>query len=226
MIERLAVEVGIRPDFVMRGHEWPCERAPVVMLHDYGEDLDAWRGVDRSVAEQGFRVISLELPGHGLSDGEPEEATVMTNITNLLRQVSSVWGPLGLCTYGRLAADLCDLDGPEAPVAHIALSPCFSDEPEASNRDLRTSVPHLVVAATSDGRRSDAARAVFDRLGAQRLWASVASENHGPDLLLSHPHLIDDIGIFLRRHLVPKHLSWTASAHEKAVTEFLEEDSE
>ncbi|MBL6925404.1 MAG: hypothetical protein ISR42_08480 [Acidimicrobiia bacterium] len=225
-MERLPIEVRVRRDLVIRGHEWPVERAPVVMLHDHGEDLDAWRGVDRALAEQGFRVISLELPGHGLSDGTPGEATVLGDVTELLGQVSEVWGPLGLCTYGRLAADLCALDGPSAPVAHIALSPYSQDAPDNKGRSLNTRVLHLIIAATSDGPRSEAARVVFDRLSAQKLWASVAAHSHGPDLLRSNPHLIDDICIFLRRYLVPRHLSWTATAHATAVSEFLEEESE
>ena len=225
-MERLPIEVRVRPDLVIRGHEWPVERAPLVMLHDHGGDLDSWRGIDRLLAEQGFRVISLELPGHGLSDGTPEEATVLGDVTELLGQVSEVWGPLGLCTYGRLAADLCALDGPNAPVVHIALSPYTQDTPDQEDRGLNTRVLHLIIAATSDGPRSEAAHVVFDRLRAQKLWASVAAHSQGPDLLLSHPHLIDDICIFLRRYLVPKHLSWTASAHETAVSEFQKKDSE
>jgi pimeloyl-ACP methyl ester carboxylesterase len=40
---------------------------PVVLLHGYLESSEAWNGFARKMATR-FRIISVDLPGHGLSD--------------------------------------------------------------------------------------------------------------------------------------------------------------
>ena len=40
---------------------------PVVLLHGYLESSEVWHGFAQKLSEQ-FRVISIDLPGHGLSD--------------------------------------------------------------------------------------------------------------------------------------------------------------
>jgi len=45
----------------------------VVLLHDEGADLDSVRDLAIPLAQQGFSVLSLDLPGHGLSSGDFED---------------------------------------------------------------------------------------------------------------------------------------------------------
>lgn len=41
---------------------------PVVLLHGWGASLYMWRDWFAPLAEAGFRVLAVDLPGHGLSD--------------------------------------------------------------------------------------------------------------------------------------------------------------
>jgi len=109
-IEPVSIEVIAGDGLILRGYEWPTRGAPVVLLHDHDDDLDAWHDLDGELATNGFRVINLELRGHGLSDGDANRNTVLSDTQALLKEVKNVWGPVGLCTYGDVAAALCFLD--------------------------------------------------------------------------------------------------------------------
>ena len=224
-MEPLAIEVKTDGGLTVRGQEWPVQGPPIVMLHDHGDDLDSWRGVDRLLADQGFRVINLDLPNHGLSDEQGDDRSVAETVTEILKSLSGVWGPVGLCSYGSISVDLSQLRGQGGPATHVMVSPRGTGTVACSQPNAGQEVPQFVVAATNDGERSDEARAVFDGLGTQKLWASVAATDHGPALIRNRTHLLDDIAIFFRRTLVPAHLTWTASTHEEAAAEFLGTES-
>lgn len=42
----------------------------IVLLHDEGDDLDSMRPLAFALAELGFSIVNLDLPGHGLSSGD------------------------------------------------------------------------------------------------------------------------------------------------------------
>lgn len=225
-MEPLAIEIRVSEELVVRGQEWPVQGPPVAMIHDHGEDLDCWKGADRLLAERGFRVITLDLPNHGLSDDEVGDHSVLETLTEVIKNIAEVWGPFGLCSYGSISSELCEMQGPDAPVTHVMVSPRAPQGGSGIPVDLEHQMSQLVIAATNDGDRSEEARALFDSLGAKKLWASVAATDHGPDLIKSHTHLVDDMAIFLRRTLVSAHLEWTAATHEKAAAGFRTAESE
>ncbi len=58
------------PDGTMpRGQQWGEGESRVLLLHAAGGDLDAWGDLPSLLAARGFRVQTVDLPGHGLSDG-------------------------------------------------------------------------------------------------------------------------------------------------------------
>jgi pimeloyl-ACP methyl ester carboxylesterase len=48
---------------------------PVVLLHGYLESSEVWNGFEKKLASK-FRIISIDLPGHGLSDVYGETHTM------------------------------------------------------------------------------------------------------------------------------------------------------
>ena len=224
-IEPVSIEVTVENGLTMRGYEWPMRGAPVVLLHDYGKDLDVWQDLDRELAESGFRVINLELRGHGLSDGEANRNSVFSDTQALLKEVEGVWGPIGLCSYGRVAAILCSLDSVCVPTVQIVVSPLLGTGKELPVRGQRPDTSYLIISGTGDQQRTEQARLVFDCLGQNKLWASVASEKQGPELLLKHRHLVGDIALFLQRYLVPAHLKWQEAALEEVISKTKAQDS-
>ena len=169
-------------------------------------------------------MINLELRGHGLSDGEADRNTVLSDTQALLKEVKNVWGPVGLCTYGDVAAALCFLDSFCAPTVQIAISPLPSTDKQLDVTQ-RPDTAYLVISGTGDKKITEQARIVFDSLGRNKLWASVASDQQGPELLQKHRHLIGDMTLFLQRYLVPAHLEWQKTALEQVISETGPQDS-
>ena len=223
-IEPVSIEVIAGDGLILRGYEWPTRGAPVVLLHDHDDDLDAWHDLDGELATNGFRVINLELRGHGLSDGDANRNTVLSDTQALLKEVKNVWGPVGLCTYGDVAAALCFLDSFCAPTVQIAISPLPSTDKQLDVTQ-RPDTAYLVISGTGDKKITEQARIVFDSLGRNKLWASVASDQQGPELLQKHRHLIGDMTLFLQRYLVPAHLEWQKPALEQVISETGPQDS-
>ncbi|HIM71422.1 MAG TPA: alpha/beta hydrolase, partial [Alphaproteobacteria bacterium] len=56
-IEPVSIEVIAGDGLTLCGYEWPTRGAPVVLLHDHDDDLDAWHDLDGELATNGFRVI-------------------------------------------------------------------------------------------------------------------------------------------------------------------------
>jgi len=223
-IEPVSIEVIAGDGLILRGYEWPTRGAPVVLLHDHDDDLDAWHDLDGELATNGFRVINLELRGHGLSDGDANRNTVLSDTQALLKEVKNVWGPVGLCTYGDVAAALCFLDSFCAPTVQIAISPLPSTDKQLDVTQ-RPDTAYLVISGTGDKKITEQARIVFDSLGRNKLWASVASKLEGPELLQQHQHLVGDMTLFLQRYLVPAHLEWQKTALEQVISETGPQDS-
>ena len=224
IVEPVSIEVIAGDGLTLRGYEWPTRGAPVVLLHDHDDDLDAWHDLDGELATNGFRVINLELRGHGLSDGDANRNTVLSDTQALLKEVKNVWGPVGLCTYGDVAAALCFLDSSCAPTVQIAISPLPSTDKQLDVTQ-RPDTAYLVISGTGDKNIREQARIVFDSLGRNKLWASVASEQQGPELLQKHRHLVGDITLFLQRYLVPAHLEWQKTTLKQVISETRPQDS-
>jgi len=57
--------------FSSGGVEWQAGLPTLVMQHGAGLDRTVWVLLARYFARHGFNVVTLDLPGHGASDGEP-----------------------------------------------------------------------------------------------------------------------------------------------------------
>lgn len=48
-----------------------------VLVHGEGRDLDGWRPLAGFLADHGFSVLAIDLPGHGASDDPWESALAL-----------------------------------------------------------------------------------------------------------------------------------------------------
>src|SRR4051812_23079670 len=68
-----AVELESTDGVVLRGERWWGSNEWCVLMHDVGEDIDAWRPLQGYLAEQGRSAVAVDLRGHGGSDDAPED---------------------------------------------------------------------------------------------------------------------------------------------------------
>jgi pimeloyl-ACP methyl ester carboxylesterase len=64
-----AVEIQAADGFVLRGQVWRAGPSWTILVHEPGEDLDAWKPLPAVLAARGFTVLAYDLRGHGGSDG-------------------------------------------------------------------------------------------------------------------------------------------------------------
>ncbi len=232
------IEIALADGTVLRGIEHPADGPPLLFVHDLGDDLDAWGSVAPDVRSAGFRVICLELRGHGLSDGEADPSATVGDLTGALNEVAGAFGPVGLVAYGavsRIAFGLGTGDG--APIhavispappsgAHDGLDePSDSDDPDdgrgepgdgnGAGDDLEATsdgvaAMRVLFTGAHDEPAHEYVRNIHSSLRGQNMWISTGTVLRGPALLQEHPHLVEQLVMYMRRHLTAHHLAWIA----------------
>ncbi len=224
-----AVPIEIRLDdgTVLRGIEYPADGPPLLLVHDLGDDLDAWGSLPATLVTSGFRVISIELRGHGLSDGDVGDIDVSIthqDIAGVLEQTHATFGPCGLISYGTVANAALHLGADEgAPVqALISLSPntvVASHDSGSGQMDssmAMTGALRALITGSGDSESHEYVRSIHSQLQGQNMWVSTGSAISGPRLLIEHRHLLEQLVMFMRRYLTGFHLAWIAEVTEKA----------
>jgi pimeloyl-ACP methyl ester carboxylesterase len=163
--------------------QWPDSDLAVLMLHDLGGDLDDLRWIAEPLAAAGADVLSLDLPGHGLSDGDTgsdaDGAVAAGAIAAAWALLSADPGRAAcVLAEGRTAELVLGLDLPEPPVAAVLLALARGSVAEntaventaventavgAVTAGSWTCVPKLIVAPADTGYADDIT-------GATRAW--------------------------------------------------------
>ena len=198
------------PDgLVLRGHEWPADGPAVVFVHDLDDDLDAWGPVTAEVASHGLRVISVELRGHGLSDGEPDPDLLGQDLTALLGEIAASFGPVALVSYGRVTESMLFLNQDHGAPVQVMVSPLPVAPEEIDWRVTRPAM-RLVLKGALNEEVERQVGFIYPRMMGPKLQVSAADDAAGPRLLQEQPQLIEHLLTFLRRYLTGHHLGWIA----------------
>lgn len=202
----ISVEVVGENGVSLRGLEWPTPGPPVVFVHDYGADLDQWDSLTGDLAEAGYRVMSLELSGHGLSDGEPDFSSIADDVRNMIVQASSVWGPVGLVVVGESVRGAVQVGAAQGAPVQILLSPppLDVDYLKAGEKAMR-----MIVTGGTGQDGHAAAKSAHDHLRGQRMMMTVAgSAESGVGLATLRPSILEDMAQFFRYYLAPINMAW------------------
>ena len=180
---------------------WPGGPDTVILIHDAGGDLDDWGSLPATLAGQGYRVVAVDLPGHGLSDDPwdidraPEQVAEIVSAARLDSGRCFVVGAGGLApVIGDMAVDALVVVSPHAP---------------AGQERMSSGVPCLIFVGGANPEWADAADRFFR---ARRGWAVVSSfgvAENGPALLSSEwaSHLAEQTIAFLRDYRTPFRVS-------------------
>ena len=209
------IEVALSDGTVLRGLEHPADGPPLVFVHDLGDDLDAWGSLAATVNASGFRVIRLELRGHGLSGGEADPSATFGDLTGALTEVTGAFGPVGLVAYGGVSRVAYRLGAGDGAPIHALISPT----PGAGDGDGDLGVPgdaeavaamRVLFTGAHDEPAHGYVRDIHSGLRGQNMWISTGTVLRGPALLREHSHLIEQLVMYMRRHLTAHHLAWIA----------------
>jgi len=180
------------PVFVVRGLIWTAEKLPVLFVHEPGpdNDLDHWKNLPELVHHAGHTVIAFDLPGHGLSEGTPDETNASTAIGTVYQYITERFGKAPAVVTEGVGIQLL----PKTPFAALVV---FSPRDDTG---AQADYPKLVFCGATDPE----ARTAADRfLRASRGWTLVSSFGTSTQgaALLKTPHapkIIAQVVSFLR----------------------------
>jgi pimeloyl-ACP methyl ester carboxylesterase len=121
---RTAVEFQLESGDVVRGVTLGGgENGSILLVHDVQRDLDEFGALPELFAAQGFDTVAIDLPGHGLSDGDefqPEQClNVVTEIVARLAET----GVVALVSSGRSATVGAVLGSEHGVTAQLLINP-------------------------------------------------------------------------------------------------------
>jgi pimeloyl-ACP methyl ester carboxylesterase len=80
-MQPLPFEVAAGDGIRLRGQLWEGGVDWVVMVHDIGGDLDRWLPLVSPLLKRGYTVASIDLRGHGASDGDADRPDLETDLS-------------------------------------------------------------------------------------------------------------------------------------------------
>jgi len=150
--------------------EGPADAPVIVMVHGFSYSLESWDGWAEDLRAD-YRVIRMDLPGHGLTGPDPQQRYSVPQTVDFLGalldelgldHVTLAGNSLGGLVSWRLAAERSDLVDRLVLVAPGAYSiNGVTDQPVAVPMGISfyfTSAPEAMVAAASAGLFGDASR--------------------------------------------------------------------
>ncbi len=126
-----AVELAMADGIVLRGQQWGTGPDWIVLLHDYGEDrdLDDWRALLPAIMTPERTLLTLDLPGHGASDGEADRSRLPDDLDRILDHAAeqgAEW--IALAGAGTTATRMLEKAGSRSIDALVLLSPEMTGE--------------------------------------------------------------------------------------------------
>ena len=158
---------------------WPDSDLAILLLHDFGADLDKVRWLCERFAGAGVHVLALDLPGHGLSEGEvkSEGAEALGAAYRFL--CDTVKGAVAVVANGASAHLLLSTDLVEPPVAAAFLDPRRDSSMRGHTASRWLHVPKLVV--LSAGADSSYGEKILDETTAWCLRADLVGLGEDSD---------------------------------------------
>jgi len=197
----IPVDVLLPDGLVLRGQRHGEGSHWVVLVHDMGQDLDAWQPLVRPLVREGYCVLAFDLRGHGISDGEWESERLVDDVLAVLA-LASARGAERLYVIGAGAGATAAIAaaGAQEVRALVALSPRSALEGLSPDAIRRSRAPKLVIAGSKDADAVEQATWVARRVLGWCLQESPPVAEQGTALLRSAwgGHVREHVLAFLR----------------------------
>jgi pimeloyl-ACP methyl ester carboxylesterase len=138
---------------------WPTSDLALLVLHDLGADLDGVRWLCERAASAGVHVLAIDLPGHGLSEGEASTEGPEVLAATFDSLGDTVAGAVGVIAHGRSAELVLTTDLERPPVAVAFLDPGRQEAGPRQTAPCWRHVPKLVI--LSKGASDDYAKEII-----------------------------------------------------------------
>ena len=198
-MRREAVTLAIGSGLVVRGQRWGDGENWAILVHDVGEDLDAWLDLPPLLADQGYAVLAFDLPGHGLSDDPWEPRHLRQALDRALTHARSAGARrLFVIAAGTSAGPGLAVAGDGGIDALVLLSP----QVEAHGYDVARGAdqPKLLLVGAVDNEGLSEAQHLFRRCRGWTVLSALPVAEQGTALLRSswQTQAWEQVRLFLR----------------------------
>lgn len=170
----------------------------IVMIHDIGADLDEFGTLADLLVGAGFDVIAVDLPGHGLSDGdEPSPETCRADVAQIVDGL--VDGPVGLVSSGRAASVASTLGEPHGIRAQLLFGPIL-DEVISGDAPREHSI-RMVIHGDGPNLVGTETQRFFSHLIGEKMLVFNATALDGPAAVIGAPTVRSHVELFFKRYL-------------------------
>lgn len=197
----IPVEINVPGGPTLRGERYGESPRWAILVHDEGEDLDAWRGLVGPLTKEGYAVLAFDLRGHGISDGDWDAASLAEDILAVLALAHARGGErLYLIAAGAGATAALVAAGAHEVRALVALSPQAPLDSVSPEAIRRSKAPKLIIAGSGDTAAAEAATWVHRRVLGWSLLEQPPVPEQGTALLRSAwgDHVREHMLAFLR----------------------------
>ncbi len=191
----------------LRGQQTGRGDARLILLHEPGRDLDAWGDLPLLLAARSFAVETIDLPGHGLSDGPWQPDALPALVRSLVRCDGATMSgaePEGLdatfraaglhrpvdaqesartATYLLAAGDSADAALAAAADGGVDGLVLLSPTPDAAANRRRSGVPKLIVTGSQAGAARRATTALAQEAGGWTMLSTIPEAAGGTALV-------------------------------------------
>lgn len=197
-----AIEITIGAG-VVRGVSFAGSgRGTLLFVHDLGGDLDQFGPLPEAFAAAGFDTVAIDLPGHGLSDGdEPPVERCDVVVHDLVSAVLAECGVqmVGLVTAGRIGTTATALGRDQGVAAHLVINPVL--DAGMANGAKRVHAVRMVVHGDGPNIVGTETQRYFSYLIGEKLLMFNAAIAAGPAAVASSPTMHTHVELFFKRYL-------------------------
>jgi pimeloyl-ACP methyl ester carboxylesterase len=178
------VEYSSGDCITLRGELWPSGEDWVILVHDEGQDLDAWEDFPAELHGHGLTVLCTEPRGHGLSDGRWQAMYADLDVEAALRYAAEHGAMTTTVIGAGIGAVAALIAAGRMPVTGLALLSPHASLPGHAEEELRGSVaPKLLVAGTLDATACAEAGFLRALTIGWLLYVNIPGADHGTGLV-------------------------------------------
>lgn len=183
---------------VLRGLHWPGGDHAIVLVHEPGADVDRWSTLPDDLARDGYAVLAIDLPGHGLSDGE-WRSDLLDPAVAAAREAAVARGARAVFL---IAAGLAASTQVTGFRARVAIAPRLPEPPGRSSR--LPVMPTLILAGAGNAER-EAAQAFYHYASGWTVLSTFGGDPGDVSLLDGawRTHVREQIRAFLADYRIP-----------------------
>jgi pimeloyl-ACP methyl ester carboxylesterase len=199
---RSPIEVTLQTGITLRGVTVggdPNGGPVIILVHDIGGDLDEFGTLPEVLAGLGYRTVAVDLPGHGLSDGDDVDPLVCASA---IRELVAVFAGtrIGLVVSGRSATVGASLGANEHVIAQVLVNPVL--DAALDDGSARTHAIRMVVHGDGPNIVGTETQRFFSHLIGEKMLVFNASMAGGPRMLTIQSTVQAHVELFFTRYLI------------------------